>query len=363
MLEKYIYYLLVTQDELIIPKLGSFNTIKVPPSIHPVTHNFKPANKEIKFKADEHVQDDFLAKTIAEKQQITLAEAEKHISAFVSELKQILAKEGKFELDKIGSFSYDNSANLIFKATEETVFHPDAFGKEAFVSPAIIPSASEKEDIAEKQEKKKTKKEKKPKKAKKQKTAKKEKVAKTKKRKKRWFLWILIIIALLGIANAVWFYLKPNNFREFYQNGVEKIELLFTKDESKIIVVSDSTENAIIDTTAIETPDSVIIDTADIEEVVETKEEQPTNNNTVQNYEGKAVKGMFYIIGGGFSNQQNAQNYTKQLQDKGYSAFILDKSGSLHRVTYGGWKTEAEAEQELQKIKQNHNKEAWILEY
>jgi cell division septation protein DedD len=174
----------------------------------------------------------------------------------------------------------------------------------------------------------------------------------------------LIILALIGIANAAWFYLKPDKFTEFYQNGVEKIQLLFTKDEGKIIIVKDSTDNEAIDTTAIETPDSATVtDSTDIEEVVETQEELPTNNSTVQNYEGQAVKGMFYIIGGGFSKQQNAQSYVKQLIEKGYPAFILDKSGSLHRVTYGGWKTEAEAEQELKKIRQNHNKEAWILEY
>ncbi len=366
MLEKFIFYLLVRQDELIIPQLGIFSTSKLPPSIHPVTHSFKPANKEIRFVFDENAQDEILAQTIVEKQGISLDEARNSITAFVSQLKEAVAKDGQFSLEKIGRFSADAAGNLVFKANEETVFHPDAFGKEEFVSPAVIPSKKEKEDQTKKTDKKKLKKEKKSKKPKKQKEAKTEKIAKPKKRKKRrrGFLWLLIIVILIGLANAAWYYLKPDMFTNFYQNGIEKIQLLFSKDESKIIVVKDSTDNTVVDSTAIEIPDSVSqTDTTAIEEDVEIQEELPTNNSTVQNYKGQAVKGMFYIIGGGFSKQQNAQNYVKQLQDKGYSAFILDKSGSLHRVTYGGWKTEAEAEQELVKIKQNDNKEAWILEY
>jgi cell division septation protein DedD len=69
--------------------------------------------------------------------------------------------------------------------------------------------------------------------------------------------------------------------------------------------------------------------------------------------------GDFQIIVGAFSDINNAQRYTSQLQSRGYDAYISKGSG-LNRVAIGSYSNAEVARPSLTKIKRELNAGAWI---
>lgn len=69
---------------------------------------------------------------------------------------------------------------------------------------------------------------------------------------------------------------------------------------------------------------------------------------------------IYQIIGGCFSDQDNANRLVSKLQNQGYEAKIFDQKGKLFRVTYGGFATQKEARKVLRKVQANTNVSAWL---
>lgn len=356
MIEKHIYHLLVIEDSLILPKLGTFSGKKLPAEIQAITNKFSAAKKEISFLANDIINDNKLIQYVEEKENISNLVAEQNVKIYIYKLKKELEENKKASIPGVGVFSLDSNNNIVFQVEENINFLAESFGKKDFDSPAVVRTSKEKTPNIVPDKKQKKEKEKKVSKKKKEKKG---------KKKKRGWLWLLIIIALLSIGTAVWYYVQPDKVKDIYYTAKEKIVLLFSSDENDIIIISDTTNTKdsttveIIDTTL---TDSIVADSVIIEDNINETEntvDVSINNQNINN----AVSGKFYIVGGCFGNQNYANNLVNQLESDGYSSFILDKSNGLFRVTYGGWDTEKQAEAELTKIKQAGNNGAWILEY
>lgn len=69
--------------------------------------------------------------------------------------------------------------------------------------------------------------------------------------------------------------------------------------------------------------------------------------------------GNMQIIVGAFSNVQNAERYTSNLQAKGWDAYIY-KSGSFNRVAIGKLNNREKAQLLLTKVKKEVNYQAWL---
>lgn len=70
--------------------------------------------------------------------------------------------------------------------------------------------------------------------------------------------------------------------------------------------------------------------------------------------------GDFHLIAGCFSIETNAANLVKQLQEKGYSAGIVDHHKGLYRVSAGSYASETDAENALNQFRQQGHS-GWIL--
>jgi nucleoid DNA-binding protein len=68
----------------------------------------------------------------------------------------------------------------------------------------------------------------------------------------------------------------------------------------------------------------------------------------------------YYIVAGVFSVESNANRLVEELLDEGYDAEKFGKIGNMHAVSYGVWSSRAEANKNLNKIRQERNAEAWI---
>ena len=60
--------------------------------------------------------------------------------------------------------------------------------------------------------------------------------------------------------------------------------------------------------------------------------------------------------------KDNANNLVSDLNSNGFNAQILDKKGSLHRVSAGGYASKEDAKNALDKVKSN-GFSGWILKY
>ena len=68
MIEKHIYHLLVIENSLILPKLGTFSGKKIPAEIQAVTNKFSAAKKEISFLANTKINDSKLIEYLAKRE-------------------------------------------------------------------------------------------------------------------------------------------------------------------------------------------------------------------------------------------------------------------------------------------------------
>ena len=84
----------------------------------------------------------------------------------------------------------------------------------------------------------------------------------------------------------------------------------------------------------------------------------PTINLNVEKSNSKE----FHVIAGAFELMENAVKKVNQLQEKGYNAVVLGKNKwGLTQVSFDSYETKTEARQELEAIKKEGFKDAWLL--
>lgn len=104
------------------------------------------------------------------------------------------------------------------------------------------------------------------------------------------------------------------------------------------------------------------------EETEEVKKPEPkkpeikTNTSSKQTEPEALPGGKFYIVAGCFRSEEGARKFVGQLKAKGYSSELFSKTESgLNMVSYASFKTRAEADAELLRIRNDENKAAYIV--
>jgi nucleoid DNA-binding protein len=154
------------------------------------------------------------------------------------------------------------------------------------------------------------------------------------------WLWPIAIIIVLVITGAFWF---------LNSKGIKKEEAAFSKPSkndstqaaSSIIIDSDTTVINEQDTTL----SSLIQEST--EPIAETHVEPVTT---------------FEIIIVSFGKFSEAEKYVENMNAKGYKIRILENKnpGNLYKISYGSFTDEVEAQQELNKVREDFSKEACI---
>lgn len=70
---------------------------------------------------------------------------------------------------------------------------------------------------------------------------------------------------------------------------------------------------------------------------------------------------QFHVVGGCFSERENADKLVNSLKSQGFEAYILDTHRGLHRVVYGSFADRALALDALTAVKQEYQSDAWLL--
>jgi hypothetical protein len=303
-LDTYISTLLDRHECVIIPDFGGFLLNTIPAGFHGNGKEMHPPSKVVSFNRGLNVNDGLLAMCIAEKENISYADALVKISNAVAWMKLRLSSGQPLHLINIGGLTRTDEDKLIFTPDYNHNYLVTSYGL-----PSLLVQPVERQSDAKILQLRERKIRPRP---------------EEKTRARRSFIPAVSIAASVLIAMAVFFKNNPVDPQTvasalFKQQEVAKKEVPATNPAKT----------------------------------------QETANNTLTSNQNLA----FYIVGGSFKKETNAKTLVEKLQKKGFQAQILNTETGLFRVTYYKERDSTRADEVLHKIKVSENQAAWLLKW
>ena len=359
-LEKYIRQLLLENEMVIVPGFGAFISEYIPAVVDDASGEIQPPSSKLIFNPKIKNNDGLLVGMVAEATRSTHFEALQKIEKERDNILYQLDKGDKVELDGLGILSYNAEKEVIFISEEDKHLSLETFGLEATrieetveeeepaeTTPEPVALEEEvpvEEEIAEKETAEEEEKTEEPEEVitVENKTQPQEKPVSNepeeKKKRKAGWIWLLIILIPLLVV-SVFIFMKQN----------KPAEPVKTIQQPEIKTVTPDTTPA-KDTATIDSATAEITDTTSVEEAVQEKQVETTG-----------VK--FYLVGGSFKSEENAETFLQTLKEKGFEPFHMGKYGNFFIVGIGSYNTEAEAITAKQVyLDQNPGSGVWILE-
>jgi hypothetical protein len=324
----YISDLLYTNECVIIPGFGGFVGHYSPARIHPINHSFYPPSKNILFNSKLIRDDGLLIDTIAAEQKLTYGEAKKLVEEFIGEMLSKLRNGEVARIKNIGSLHRDRQGKLLFTPDESVNYLEEAFGLNTFQSPPVLRKSAGKRSESLFIDRK--------------------PVQKEKDARKRVWIYAAALPVLLFVAWFIFF---------------GRINLDTNQHAAGLNPFDTQTEN----TTALQ-PEKEPVKAVNppIESLNFKTEEISEEANDVQPEESipeaPVRTKQYYIIGGSFGIEGNADKLVGVLREKGYDASRAGISPSgLHMVSYMSTVDKQEALTNLAMIRRDDNPSAWLI--
>lgn len=309
MIEKHISALLYRYQCVSVPGFGAFLTETQPAQLNNDTYTFYPPKKLISFNANLKNNDGLLANHIALQEKISYDQAVANISQAVELWNKRLQNWETIILKNLGTIAHNIEGNVVFTPDTPVNYLAEAFGLTNIISPSI--KREELKAVAEKVEEMAP-------------------VIFTPERKKSYsYLKYAAIFAIMVSVGGT-------GFKMYRDNYIAEQTLLV--EQSVQEQINDRIQQA---TFIIGSP-------------------MPTVKLPLK--EEKAAPMPYHVVAGAFKSEENAQKAVNELVSKGYNARKLGKNKfGLYQVGYGSFKTLAEAQAKMNKIKQTENSDAWLL--
>ncbi len=321
----YISELLYKHDCVILPGFGGFVTQYEPAKIHPINHTFLPPSKNIMFNSKLTRNDGLLIDFIAGQEGISYKEAREKVADFISSLTEKIDNQAKAGLKNIGIFKKSKEGTLLFHPADNVNYYDDSFGLTSFVSPPILRKPAHKR-------------------LEKKFTDRKPVPVKDDNKTKRIYWTVIAVIPVLIVVGWLIFFNFGNKNNQLQQSGM----VTLSDESSGKTATHDNSELTSPPIKALDFKEKNLNKTPDTKQPEEIKPPAPRK--------------MYYIIGGAFSNEDNAEKLVGILRNKGYEAERagLSKSG-LHMVSYLVTPDKNEALLNLAIIRKDDNPSAWLI--
>lgn len=368
---KYIHELLLENDIVVVPGFGAFVSEYKPAEIDDDSDEIKPPSKVVTFNQQLRNNDGLLVGHVAETKRISHFDALKKIEKEREDILYKLDSGEEVELDEVGSL-YTTKDNLIgFKALEDENLLLDAYGLEpTSIEPSTIDEPTEiippVEMEEQKEEENNTVEEEiqPPHITADEKTEDNEgedtepvdekpttipRMAepveeKEEEKKKRGWLWLLLVLIPL-IAVSVFVFLKG-----FKDGGADKQNNTITTEKEAVEPQIPAADSLKRDTITIQAQDSILASKTDSTEI-KTEPAVPDVS------EGP----KYYLVGGSFSIEENADEYIVELKARGINAYRAGKKGRFYIVGIGSFDSFSEAEKAKQEyMGSNPGSEVWV---
>jgi nucleoid DNA-binding protein len=298
-ISQYIKEILLLNDCVIIPEFGGFVANYKPATVE--NNQFFPPTKEIAFNNKLVSNDGLLINFISEAEGIDYFSAKQKLDSFVEETLLNLERNRNVYFDGIGYLHYDSRENLQFEPQLKQNLLVESYGLQNFSYEKLyqrqMPKPAVKVEYREPVP-----------------------VIFEKRKFKKLAVAVPLLIAMALIP------MKHNK------------EYLAKSDMGMWETLMQSTPT---------TPAPV--------------QEQKVEENTTAVLVAQPQNLKYFIIGGSFKSEENANKYLRQLSEKGYSGKDLGIYNGLHRVAMVGFATMEEAQKELNSmLVQNPQSGVWI---
>jgi hypothetical protein len=351
-LVKYIQELLLYNETVIIPGFGAFISTYKPAEIG--EHEIKPPTKEISFNQQIKNNDGLLVGAVARKGKISQQNALKRIERDRENMLYQLDNGDQIVLEDLGTLTYNEQNEIQFTPSQNDNLLLDSFGLETISIEDSVDNTLEKESsinltepvepITEKPKiNNRTEKANEPDHVQKSATIKLpeykhvpaiEKPIERKKANIFWYLFILIPIFIGG-------YFLINNNSKLNKSEFNE-EPVTTEEEKKIVIETQVPVDSTLNDSIVETA------------VVEVGNTKSVDNSGTEN-------SKYYLVGGGFKAEENAEKYILRLKEKGIEGIRLGKRGNMFLVGIAAFDTEQEAYKALnENLKTNPGWNLWV---
>jgi nucleoid DNA-binding protein/cell division septation protein DedD len=330
----YIKDLLLKRDGLVVPGLGSFITENQPSKIDQTEKKLIPPKKKITFNPSITRDDDhILANTLMSEENLSFEDANETISKQVERIKQDLQSNKKFEIPGLGTFTLDENNKIEFSEVKKEHETLGLIELEAEPLEQPRPSSQRKTSAAP------------PKPS--------QRKAKTPQRKtsRRWYWIAAVIILLIGIGGASFYF----NF----WNNLQVKNLLSDKETGKQKQKAQKTSVAIPDTGKLAKINKKIDQFTDKKKALMYKEQKKDSAKSGQT----KTKGRYsyHLVVGSFKKRANAEEFSKQVKEKGFKPTILERD-NLYRVVVKSFNNKSKALVSLYHMRDTGKiKSVWLL--
>jgi hypothetical protein len=351
-LERDLHDLLYCHDLVIVPQWGGFLTHYRPARIDEARQVVHPPGKDLSFNKNLDRNDGLLADHLAKREGRPYKEAHQLMENAVRQWRHTLETRGRLELPHIGVFYRDAEKNLQFDPDRQVNYLKDAYGLRPVAAVPVEPSRETlifdinsrtptlEGDIGKGP-------------------------ART--------IWAAAAAAAIlfgaaslwawrmgGTQDAQWSGLDPFGPRvhrthvpfEGDMLPVARVERIVLPVEPlgvrEIGLAPDASRSMKVDLGSPEPPpvaESVAVPVP----AEKKKEERP------------AKKDRFHTIGGCFAQEENAERFLQELQEKGFQARRLPRFNDLHPVAFGSFSRREDALQELTRVKSSGTYSAWMM--
>lgn len=298
-INQYIKELLLLNDCVIIPEFGGFVANYKPATIE--NNQFFPPTKEIAFNNKLNSNDGLLINYISETEGIDYFSARQKLDSFVEETNLNLERNRNVHFEGVGYLHYDSRENLLFEPLLRQNLLVDSYGLQNFSYEKLyqrqMPKPAFKVEYREPVP-----------------------VIFQKRKLKKLVVAIPLLVAMALIP--------MKNNKEYLSKSDMGMWEAFTQSAPATAVQSSegTTAEYVSNTTALE---------------------QSQFN--------------YYIIGGSFKSEENANKYLQQLKEQGYEGQNLGVFKGLHRIAMKGFNTIEEAQKELNSLLYNNPQSGvWI---
>ena len=382
--------LLFERDSVTVPGLGMFIRHDDGAKVNVITNHFERPSSTVEFDPQQRGEDGVLVKALAIYEGCSEEETQQELTQFVADCFADLKVGKTVSLPGLGTLSMDDDAGLGFVQDKGVNLNGDAFGLGDFTpSPVYVGKGSEdwKTQVAQRNKDLQT-----------PLTVDRKALDDDEgdesayhRQRRRSIIWtvislllaipaVLILLVFLDVIQIdLPFKSKPSQPPQPQQVHVAidtsllkymvHYEPIPVANEDTLVQVADSiisadTVSFIADTITTENSVDPSTQTSSVS-TTETSNTSSTQTSSVSSAQTPVVTSptepSINIIGGCFSQQENAEKLVASIHDLGYENAYVMKRGNMYYVSYGSYATLEEAKAGLSQIRSTTDNKAWIL--
>ncbi|MFM2285230.1 MAG: hypothetical protein RLZZ543_727 [Bacteroidota bacterium] len=306
--------LLHLHDCIILPNFGGLIGNYASARVHPVTHVFQAPSKQLGFNRSLRTDDGLLVNHLATSQSLSFSDARRYLLEYADALNACLLAGERIDWSEVGQFSMDVERNIQFRAAGLHNYLPEAIGLYTIQVQPInrfpVPERRPEPVFVNR-----------------------ELVSPVKQARKFPLRRVLQAVPVLLIAAFI-----GVNATLPAGKGISTADLNIFNNSTRVAVSALAAN-------------------------------QPSEMPAVRHFvpiineeSFSAESAQIFIVAGCYSTETNANGMVDYLSEKGFSAYLLDRTpAGLYRVVYGDYPSVSAATEEMTAIRKGLNEEAWML--